>query len=58
MNVLNFPVHEIRDDNYAQSEVNRLSGRIRANEQEIARLAHDNWLLRLEREGHEEKLRG
>lgn len=56
--ILRFPVREIRDENFEISEINRINAKIQANELEISRLAHANWLLRLEREGHEEKLRG
>jgi len=58
MNIVAFPIHQIRDENFVISEINRVNAKIQANELEIARLAHANWLLRLEREGFEEKLRG
>lgn len=58
MNILAFPINQIRDDNYAKSEVIRISSKIRQKESDIATLAHEIWLLRLEREGHEEVLRG
>lgn len=56
--ILKFPLREIREESFEISEINRINAKIQANEVEISRLAHANWLLRLEREGHEEKLRG
>lgn len=51
MNVLRFPVHEIRHDNALQAQRNHIEAQIRAKEQEIAKLAHAIWLHKLELEG-------
>jgi len=56
-----FPLGKLmgmRQDNYAQSEINRIDNKIAANERTIGELAHANWLLRLERTQFEEDLRG
>lgn len=53
-NICPFPLRDVmkwRDENRRQSQINYLDAQIRANEQEIAKLAHKNWLLRLEKEG-------
>lgn len=49
-----FPLSQVRDwreESRRQAEINRIDAQIQANEQEIARLGHKNWLLRLEKEG-------
>jgi len=49
-----FPLKDVmgwRDENRRQAEINRINERIAAKEREIAKLGHDIWLLRLEKEG-------
>jgi len=56
-----FPLGKLmgmRQDNYAQSEINRIDNKIAENERQIGTLAHANWLLRLERTQYEEDLNG
>lgn len=53
-NVTTFPlsaVMEWRDENRRKAEINRIDADIRAKEAQIAKLGHDIWLLRLEKEG-------
>lgn len=61
MTVITFPLSQVmdwRDENRRQAEINRISGQIRAKESEIAKIAHDIWLLRLERTKFEDEFRG
>lgn len=51
MNILPFPVRQIRSETFVEYRINRIDEEIAANEQEIAKIAHKNWLLRLEKEG-------
>lgn len=53
-NVAPFPLRDVlgwRDENRRKAEMNRINERIAAKEREIARLGHEIWLLRLEKEG-------
>lgn len=53
-NVVAFPLGQVLDwraQNRVQAERNRLESIIRTKEQEIARLAHQIWLHKLELEG-------
>lgn len=53
-NVTAFPLSAVmgwRDENRRKAEINRINERIAAKEREIAKLGHDIWLLKLEREG-------
>lgn len=53
-NVTPFPllrVLEWRAENRRTAEINAIDEQIAANEREMARLAHVNWLLKLEKEG-------
>jgi hypothetical protein len=53
-NIAIFPLRDVlgwRDENRRQAEINRINERIAAKQREIAKLDHEIWLLRLEREG-------
>lgn len=61
MSVIAFPLSQVmdwRDESRCKAEVNRINGQIRAKESEIAKIAHDIWLLRLERTRFEDEFRG
>lgn len=51
MNVLPFPVHQIRSDAFVEYRINRIKEEIEAKQREMAKIAHDIWLLKLEKEG-------
>jgi hypothetical protein len=47
-----FPIRDIldwREDARKKAEVNRIDAQLRTHEQEIAKLSHKMWLLRMER---------
>jgi hypothetical protein len=54
MSVVSFPLGQVvdwREENRRKAESNRIDAQIRAKEQQIAKLAHDIWLLQLEKKG-------
>lgn len=54
MNICPFPIKDVlefRDESRRTAAINRIEASIRAKEQEMAKLAHEVWLLRLEKEG-------
>jgi hypothetical protein len=52
--VVSFPLGQVidwREENRRKAEINRIDAQIRAKEQQMANLAHDVWLLQLEKKG-------
>lgn len=61
MSVVTFPLGDVldwRDENRRKAEYNRITAQMQAKEQQIAKLGHEIWLLRLERTQYEEQRRG